>query len=215
MSESLQQGRNAREFLQRNGKKIAIAALGVLIAAQLFAAFYQILKYESVLRYGKPIVLDTTAYDPFDPLRGRYIRLNIANGEFQTSEKLCDRIRESTLFVTYKDELDDRNLSVIDNVYLTKPKTELAYLKVDGFCGYSRNAVEINYNFDRYYMQEDQAKAVDLNARLMSRESKASVIVRALDGKGVIEKVMIGSQTLEEYLRDQEQDGLQEQEEND
>ncbi|MDR0664131.1 MAG: GDYXXLXY domain-containing protein [Helicobacteraceae bacterium] len=193
-----------RAFLERNRVKIVLSALGVCLAAQAFACVYQIVRYESALRLGKLITLLTISYDPFDPMRGRYIRLNVGSAEFATDKQVCANRRLGEFFVTYKAEPDDRNLSVIDGVYASEPQTELAYLKVKGVCfPYDyKTVVRLDYSFDRFYMQEDQAKAVDRDPNLLTSNNDARVVIRALNGVGLVENVMIGSQTLQEYLRE-------------
>ncbi|MDR2639213.1 MAG: GDYXXLXY domain-containing protein, partial [Helicobacteraceae bacterium] len=162
-----------REFLLLHRSKIVFAALGVMIAAQLFACVYQITKYESVVTFGKQIVLLTVSRDPFDAFRGRYVTLNIADGYIGTDKKPCKDYCSRSFFVTYKAELNERGLSEIDDVFLDEPNTELAYLKLEGsFDPYSKK-VSVRYSFDRFYMQEDQAKAVDRDRGLLTGENEA------------------------------------------
>jgi uncharacterized membrane-anchored protein len=189
------------ELWQNYRVKIIFGALIVTAVLQLFICFFQIAKYEGTLRFGKQIVLLTRSYDPYDPLRGRYVRLMIEEGKFKTDKKICKDRCERTFFVTYKAELNDRGVSEIDDVFLKEPNTELPYLKLDGFYDAYSATIRLQYHFDRFYMQEDQAKAVDRRGgRFLSGDNETKVVVRALNGKGLIENVLVGDQSLSDYL---------------
>ncbi|GHV01135.1 hypothetical protein AGMMS49521_0670 [Campylobacterota bacterium] len=186
-------------FKSQLGKKIALIALFALIAVHLLVTFGQIARYESVLRFGKTIALSTRSYDPFDAFRGRYITLNIASDEFATTRISCDRRCDQTLFVTYRDF--DGKKSVIDNVYLEKPNTELAYLKLRGVYDSYNKTVSIDYPYDRLYMQEDAAIAVDrYSSRIFTRANDALVIVKALNGVGVVSDLIVGDQSISDLI---------------
>ncbi|MDR1451020.1 MAG: GDYXXLXY domain-containing protein [Helicobacteraceae bacterium] len=191
-----------REFFQQRQRKIVLAALGIIIALQLFACFYQIFRYESTLAFGKPVVLSMRTYDPFDAFRGRYARLNVSGDSLRTDKQLCATYCGRQFFVTYKAKLNDRNLSVIDDAFIDEPQTDLVYLKLRGEYNPNSKIVELYYDFDRFYMQEDLAKEVDRDRGLLTGDRDARLVVRALNGKGVIENVMIGGQTLSDYLRE-------------
>jgi uncharacterized membrane-anchored protein len=195
-----------REFISRNRVKIVLAALGVMIASQLFACVYQIARYESVLRFGKQIVLLTQSRDPFDAFRGRFVTLNIDDDRFITDKNLCKDDCSRSFYATYKPELNSRGLSEIDDIFLSEPDTELAYLKLSGSFKPRKGEVRVSYRFDRFYMQEDQAKAVDSDRDLLTGNNEAKVIIRALGGRGVVENVVVGDKALSEYLRDQQEE---------
>ncbi|MDR2034149.1 MAG: GDYXXLXY domain-containing protein [Helicobacteraceae bacterium] len=197
---------NALELLRKYQTKILLAALGAVVFFQLFACAFQIVKYERRLSDGRRVILLMQTYDPYDAFRGRYATLRIESPAFSTNKKLCKESCARSFFVTYKAELNDRNLSVIDDVFIDKPDTDLAYLELQGNYDPQRGVVWLTYNFDRFYLQEDIAKAVDRNAGLLTGNNNARVIIRVLNGKGVIEEVMVGNQTLIEYIREQEED---------
>ncbi|MDR1912128.1 MAG: GDYXXLXY domain-containing protein [Helicobacteraceae bacterium] len=195
---------NALELLRKYRTKILLAALGAVVFFQLFACAFQIVRYERRLSDGRRVILSMQTYDPYDAFRGRYANLRVESPEFSTDKRLCKESCARSFFVTYKAELNDRNLSVIDDVFIDRPNTDLVYLEVRGTYEPRRGVARLTYRFDRFYLQEDIAQAVDRDAGLLTGNNNARVIIRALDGKGVIEEVMVGDQTLIEYIRAKE-----------
>ena len=61
--------------MKRNVVKAIIA--GTAIAVQCVAIGWLVWRYESVVRFGKEVRFRCEAYDPYDPLRGRYLRVRV------------------------------------------------------------------------------------------------------------------------------------------
>ena len=70
--------------MNANLKKTVFAA--VVLAVQCAAMGWLIWRYESIVRYGTEVRFPCQAYDPCDPLRGRYLRTTVSETGPETAE---------------------------------------------------------------------------------------------------------------------------------
>ena len=81
--------------MKRNVVKAIIA--GTAIAVQCVAIGWLVWRYESIVRFGKEVRFRCEAYDPYDPLRGRYLRVTVR----ETCTNLLDRADGKAWETTY------------------------------------------------------------------------------------------------------------------
>ncbi|MDR0747308.1 MAG: GDYXXLXY domain-containing protein [Helicobacteraceae bacterium] len=189
--------------------KIILAVLGAALFLQIAALIYQIIYYESVLTYGKTIVLQIRPLDPYNPFTGRYVNLRLDSFGMKMPKGVrCptrERERECKLklFVAFK---DNDGISEPDEALTAPPSDDRAYLRLEGE-GHS-DRVSFNYPFDRFYMKEQKARYVDRSSSITNAaQNKVVVIVKALGGKGVVENVLINDIPISQYIEDMEDYG--------
>ena len=72
--------------------KTALAA--AVLVVQVAAMCWLVWRYESIVRFGTEVRFRCEAYDPYDPLRGRYLRTTVREtcSEFVGEEKVCRNV---------------------------------------------------------------------------------------------------------------------------
>jgi uncharacterized membrane-anchored protein len=190
-----------------------IGALAVLCAAQLGAAAWSIVRYESTLRSGAAYLIRTEPVDPSDAFRGRYVAVSpmivFARPIAPETEQLIQQIQNGE--PGYALLATDAQGFAIASAIVAQPPAKGDYLKITHIwprwntvsqpgeqptmTGYS-----IVFAFDRYYMNEAAAPAAEQHYRDVMRRnatSRAWLTVRVKDGSGVIEGLFIDGVPIE------------------
>ena len=193
-----------------------IVALSVLSVAQLGAAGWSIARYESTLRSGAVYRMRIEPVDPADAFHGRYVavRPSIAFLTPDTSEaaERLRRIQQGEHGYALLGSDADGFASIAD-VVLTAP-SQGDYLDVahvwerwrpvaQGSDTSRREGYNVNFSFDRYYMNESAAPLAERRYFEASRRnsgSKAWLSVRVKDGLGVIEGLYIDGVAIEDAI---------------
>ena len=148
------------------------------------------LSLEVQMRTGGEVRLRITGYDPRDLLSGHYLRF-----AFSFAEKLscpADASRTDTLCACLTESgadqgfFDSSELDSCPNIRAQCP------LFLQGECRGGR----FTTGLERYYIPEELAPA------LAVVPADASAMVRlSSDGRGIISRLMVGSQTIEDYAK--------------
>ena len=172
------------------------------VAALAFILFYpvrQIWQFNFPATQGMEFRFRVTAYDPYDPMRGRYVRLNLSEtGRVILPDKNRDlhfRYGQPVLAVLKQERDQDGNdwAKIVDLVADRKdlPSGTLFFLPVRYSCFYrdydskTRKSLEtgkhhIRLPFDRFYLNEQ--KAPEVEKLLQKQGSKAELIVVVYPG---------------------------------
>jgi uncharacterized membrane-anchored protein len=164
----------------------------IVAAGQLAIPATMILQRERTLRDGRAYRFRTQPVDPYDAFRGRYVALRLEPNMVPGTNFAAG----TTVYVTLAEGPDGF-------VQLTGASRERPvgqdYLKVKA--GWSNS---VRLPFDRFYMEEKAAPAAERAYREHSRQGGARdayVIVRVLDGRGVIENLYVGGQPIADFAR--------------
>jgi len=180
----------------------------VLAAAQLTAAGWSIVRYESTLASGTPYKLRVVPVDPADAFHGRYVAIRPAitltppiAPETEAVVKSFQQER-ATGFVALG--ADAQGFARAVDIVPTRPAGG-DYLAIDDvrLANNAANGYTISLPFDRYYMNEASAPAaqerytaaVGRNAR-----STAWLSVRVKNGAGVIDGLFIDGVPIEQVV---------------
>lgn len=169
---------------------IAVAVL------QLALPLYMVWHWENVLSTGKQYYWQTAPIDPYDALRGRYVRLSFGETKGAIADNKNLEHGQSAFAAIYVDSNGYAHISQISD---SKP-TSGEYLKVK-VQFIKDNEAYIELPFNRFYMREDLAPLAQ-SAYLKNSGQKGWAAVRIKDGMGVIEELYIGDKTITEYLRE-------------
>ena len=192
--------------------------LGLIIIAQLIVPAYLIYKYESTLSQGGLYFIKVRPYDPYDPFRGRYVRLDF---DYPVVEYNGEEEIEYGDFVYADLDKDSQGNTIFSEIFTEKPKHK-NYLKVKFLNNYGifdkpDNFYKVGFIFDRYYSQESKALKIE-NAVTDNRGRRGiendeiktvSAAVRVKDGLGVIEELYVGDLTIHQYLTQKEKAEVQ------
>ncbi len=185
-------------------RKIILALFLVMSLIQLTAVGYNIFRYETILATGTVWKFEVEPIDPYDVLRGRYVRLGFKASQAPLAP-VADRLffyKETYVILEKKGEFT-KPLQVVTE----KPKgitDDWLACSISRHFTTKTNNVNVKYTFDRFYMNEKLApKAEELlrqNSDLLNK-SKVYVSVRVKDGIGVIENLWVDGVPMNEYLR--------------
>ena len=199
-------------------KLLPLILLLAVAAAQLAVPASMIAHHEAARSEGVPLKFRTGIYDPYDPFRGRYVRLRF---ELEQTPNMQIPIQEETsadqeyhgrqhLYVVFEPDTD--GFATIKAISPEKPEAGL-YLRLP--CQiYNHKVTRIGLPFDRYFMNEKAAPEAE---RLYSEAIRAAssgrarneawsddnyALVRILDGTAALEELVVDDQPIEHLLEE-------------
>ncbi|MCB1210115.1 MAG: GDYXXLXY domain-containing protein [Verrucomicrobiales bacterium] len=174
-------------------------AFAVAVLAQWAMPLTQILRHEKVLTQGALVKLRCTAPDPYDPLRGRFLRVSLQPDH----AKLPAGVEvESGATIYVKLLPGEDGVSTIADAALS-PGDDGVWAQVKVRYNYS-DATPIEWPIDRFYVNEVIAPEADkwLAENLRNREAPILAEVRVLDGRMVLENLSVDGRSFREILRE-------------
>jgi uncharacterized membrane-anchored protein len=188
--------------MERSGKmlnpKLVFGLFLALAIAQLAMPLGQIVRYEDVLRNGRPYKFRTAPIDPYDALRGKYIALSYDNTE--AAPRRWDQINDHG--VAYVSLRRDENGFAQFGYLTAKPPTG-DYLRVE-YNYFIRDKLHFGLPFDKFYMEENKAlQAEQAYWRYGNQRgtNRTYVLVRVKGGRGAIEDLYVEDQPIREFLK--------------
>ena len=189
-------------------KKLIFLFFGLII---LMVPVYLIFNSENVLENGRLHKLRLQGYDPFDPFRGKYLRLNYDNG-VPCSESLKEG---DNVYVTF--ETDSMGFSYFANASSERPnhdnymKSTVTSSGFDSWWGDGSDAwpeagatvgIELD-NLTKYFINEDMASAAEevVQDYQRDRPNDIYVAIRVLDGEARLEDIYVEETPLLEFLK--------------
>ena len=167
-------------------RKVFMAALVLMIVAQLYVPISMMNNRYDILNTGQEYKFKVKPVDPYDAFHGRYVAIRVENENRITGP--ADKKKGYVVLNT-----DASGYSHIEKVTDTVPDGQ-NYIKVK--LGYNGNP---DLPFDRYYMEEKLAPEAE---RIYNSGNKDAYIkVRVKNGVGVIEGLYIEDMRIEEYVK--------------
>ncbi len=192
---------------------VKLAALAVVLAAQLAVPGWMLGKREWVLRNGAEYKFRTAPVDPSDPFRGRYVALSFEALTAEYTDPAGVETFGRALYATLT--VDDTGFAKFGRVSRTPPESG-EYMRVETWFSGAPNQTQFVPPFDRYYMNESAAPAAEqayrehsrLEAERAIREHSnvrtrgAYATVRVWKGYSVLDGLFLGDQRIEDSLAD-------------
>jgi uncharacterized membrane-anchored protein len=175
--------------------KIILLLFMVLAVIQLAVPLYMVWQWEDILQTGSQYQWLTAPVDPYDALRGRYMDLRLKDTKGPVLGKANLRYGQTVYAMI---GIDAAGYAYISGVSATKPEIgDYVETKAGSMNG---NMIYVTVPFKHYYIEEDLATLAD-KAYQKSAGKDGSVTVRIKNGRGVVEQLYIGTQTIHEYLQ--------------
>ncbi|MBN1840418.1 MAG: GDYXXLXY domain-containing protein [Campylobacterales bacterium] len=185
-------------------KQLSWILFGILCLSQVSIIGLQIMKYERILTKGEVFYFDVLPLDPYDPLRGRYVTLRFKGANqapLAQGEEPMEELRGYALLEQHK------NITVIKEVTFNKPKggnfLEVNVYSTDALYRdtHTTQGIMVHFSlpFDRFYMREDLAPKAEMLLRARSGVAIKAKL-RVLEGKGIIEDLMVGDVSLSQFI---------------
>lgn len=177
----------------------------ILIALiQLAIPVKSIYNQEQILTHGKEFKFQTVPVDPTDPFRGKYIALNFKENTIGVSTYEKWNKGEKVFVIV---EEDKNGFAQVMYASKTVPNNHNHYLsaivqRVTSTKGESNLEIQIQYPFDRYYMEESKAKAAENLYRKATADQKilTYALVNIKDGKATLKDVMIDGKSIKDLI---------------
>ncbi len=176
-------------------KLFLISLFGVMVLLQWFVPSKMIWNQEDILTNGEMYKFECKPIDPYDPFRGKYITLRFEEEDFIMKDHL-DIKKGDRIYVALRKDTD--GYAKVESISASEP-TELdnivianagwRFMREDNL----NDQVNINFPFNRFYMEESKAKPAEDLVRESTRDSLLSTyaIVMIKDGNAVIKDVMV------------------------
>lgn len=182
-------------------KYLIISALIILFLIQIYVPVSLITDREIVLKNGKEYRFKTSPIDPVDPFRGNYLILSFDANEFIVKTK-ADWTEDESIYVSLKK--DSMGFAAIASVEKNKPQSANDYIKARLANIYENNGhftLNIEYPFDRYYMDEFKA---EYSTEVYSKHANDSLypayaIVSVYNGESVLKDVIVGDKPIKAW----------------
>jgi len=149
---------------------------------------------EDTIEGGRAWNFRTRPVDPVDFFRGRYVRLRFAGRWYGRPVDATGK-PEIGQRVFAALELDAEGFAQLAAISMQRPETP-DYLEVE-VKGVNGSVVSFDLPFDRFYMDESKAQAVE--QQINQRGSRSWAIVRVKHGKSVVEDLHIELESVEEF----------------
>lgn len=174
--------------------------LVLLFMVQLAVPASMIAARELTLRKGELFRFRTAPVDPYDPFRGRYVALNLEASRAPKPDNVEFDHRQKVFVLL---GVDENGFATIREIFTERPE-QGAYLKAR-VAYVTKDQVQLQLPFDRYYADERLAPEIEraYRANSIQEKQKAFIAVRVRQGQGVLEELYIDDLPVREYLRRQ------------
>jgi len=171
-------------------KTYYIIAFAIVALIQAYIPINMILHREDVLSNGILYKFKCAPIDPNDPFRGKFVILSFEAERFETKDSSW-KVAESVYAVLENDAVGFAKISTLQKI---APETgDYILVKITGI---DTEELRLQLPFDRYYIEESKAKAAEEVYWQNTKEAVAYVYVT--NGSVVLNKLMIGDETIEE-----------------
>lgn len=171
-------------------KKNSLILFIVFSIIALTAILLPGIKYEFAAQLGTPYKIKIQGYDPYDPIRGKYIQFTIDTSGIKTTEKLSTA-QSRVCYITLSPSEDD--FYIMDEAFLKKP-SDMPYLR-----SFMREDYNGGYYYDTpfssYFISEDISSNADY--LLNQNFDNAYIIVKVWRGTNVITGMYIDGEAIE------------------
>lgn len=194
--------------MRRNALRLQWLAFGLMAAFMLGLPAWMIIAHERVLAQGEVFLFRTAPVDPRDPFRGEYVRLGFEaeTGDWAPPFKSGDDFRSATAWAVL--ERDEEGFARIARLAAEREQGEPA-VEVTWSTYGDGPVTRVSLPFDRFYLEEGKGATTERlltstwEEGVRSDPLPAHAVVRVLDGRAVIEDLIVGGRPIQDWLRDQ------------
>ncbi len=183
--------------------KILLPAFILVALVQLFVPAKMIWDKEKVIAIVKEYKFETVPIDPTDPFRGKYVVLRYKENSFYV-DNISEWKKGDKIYVLLKE--DENGFAKIESVSKEKPLLRDNYVKakVGHLSNFKPNKLNIDYPFNRFYMEESKAYAAEQLYRKFQRDSSIKTYgsVSIKNGESVLKDVIIDGMSLKEAVKE-------------
>jgi len=181
-------------------KRKEIAIFIVIALLQLGVVSSVIFSNYLVLRSGEEVRIIVEPIDPHDVFRGKYVYINIDTVVKKDTKATINDGDKA--YLIFKENSD--GFATFDRLTDHKPDSG-PYLKVKVYSAdWEDGKAYFENPFERFYIEETYAAEAERVAWENSQESKVYIQVKLLNGKGVVEDLLIDGTSIKDFVDLQE-----------
>jgi len=186
-------------------KSLIVALFFIMIIAQWFVPLSMVVEQENVLTNGRLFKFKTEPIDPSDPFRGKYITLRFAESTFLAEQSMEFQSGED-VYVEIKE--NEYGFAIIQSVSCNTPVNSLSIVKAKVGYADSGGSVDIQYPFDKFYLEE--SKAADAERAYWEANSDSTQVAYALvaikNGTAALKDVIINEKSVVDLVKEMNED---------
>ena len=183
-------------------KKYIFPAFIIVCVIQLLVPAKMIWDREDIMRSGKEFKFIAAPLDPNDPFRGKYLDVDFEPREFIV-EKAADWYWGQTIYI--KPGETPGGFYFIEEVFAEEPdisdyfKAEVGYVTDNP----DKQAIFINYPFNRFYMEESKALPAENIFRDARRDTTKSAyaLISVKNGEAVFKDLVIDGTSIKDLAK--------------
>lgn len=184
-------------------RKVRIILFILLAVIQLFVAGKMIGDRQRILDDGEVYRFVIEPVDPNDPFRGKYLTLGFESDHLKAEASDSEELIQGR-DVLIKLSEDANGFAWLSEISSGSPEEDFLRLKIDRivYSNSGEDMIYFNMPFDRYYLNEEMAAEAEerLQKALQDTENRPYAIVRVLDGRAVLEELVLNDKPLSEWL---------------
>lgn len=171
-----------------------------VVLLQLFVPAQMIFNQESILTNGNAYKFKTRPVDPNDPFRGKYITLVYDIRQFETTDTTWVRGEELFVYID-TDSLGFTKIDTVSKSLLLENSKDYVMAEAGSYWKRS-NKLQINFPFNRYYMEESKAYDAEVAVRRNQRDTlnNTYALIFVKNGEAVLEDVIINDMSIKTYV---------------
>ncbi|MBK9176483.1 MAG: GDYXXLXY domain-containing protein [Flavobacteriales bacterium] len=189
--------------------KKPIFFLGIALA-QLAVPVWMVVGHERVLREGEVFKFRTAPIDPRDPFRGEYVRLDFEAEQGSWAVARPDDISTGEQKAYAVLARDSAGFAWIPAL-VAEPPANGAFVEAEYLDWDNDSVSRVGLHFNRFYLEEGDGARTE--RMLMPRWDEdvredplpAYALVRVLNGRAVIEDLIVGNRSIHEWLKEPEE----------
>ena len=187
------------------GKKSKIILICIATIMQVSILINIIMEHKTILKEGAKFKMKAKIVDPYDPFRGRFIKIQINESiEIETTENIMqgDTIK---IALTEKEgfaEIEDIKKKGLKNSVFIKTRVKKLRI-IENKENKKKVRITIDLPLKRFYMKENIAKKVEAliqKRKNISREN-TYITFRVLNGKALIENLYIDNTPIKKLAK--------------
>jgi|AntDeeMinimDraft_5_1070356.scaffolds.fasta_scaffold00255_9 uncharacterized membrane-anchored protein len=184
-------------------KKLVFSLFIVVALVQLYIPAQMVWHQQDLLNNGTEFQFEIAPIDPLDPFRGKYIRLNykensvrvLNTSNWERSQDVCVMLKKD----------NTNGFAKIKSVSKNRPETKQNYIRAKvGYINYrDSTTLNIDYPFERYYMEESLAGDAERMTWGISGDSTqtAAAVMRIKKGEAALKTVLVNGEPIEAMVR--------------
>ncbi len=160
----------------------------IIVLLQICFLFYGIVDTNLILSTGESIVIKMSGFDPYDPIRGRYIQLALEENRVDIDNSFS---REHSKTIGYVILTNNGKYDEFSYASTLEPSGEIKYIKCDMSISYD-DVAYIYPKLDTYYVNEKIAPK--LESIIRQADSEVFLHLKIKNGNYRIDKLEVNGE---------------------